>query len=81
MTALKRKDFSGVVNKEKDKKRQRRTTGNENMSIHLLCMWEAVLMAILGKTKAEKKEEKEKACKSGQSKGWRGCWEHHKSCG
>jgi hypothetical protein len=32
-------------------------------------------MVTLGKTKAEKKQGKEKAAKSGRSKDWRGCWE------
>ena len=81
MTALKWKDFSGVVNEDKDKGKDKTTmedNGKQNVCIHLFCMCGAILTVILGKTK---KLRKGKGCESGQSKGWRGCWEHHKSCG
>ena len=56
---LKRKDFSGVVNKKKDKGKDKTTTedkGNQNVCIHLFCMCAAILTVNLGKTKAEKRK-------------------------
>ena len=37
-------------------KRRRRTTGNENVCIHLFCMCGAIPTVNLGKTKAEKRK-------------------------
>ena len=45
-------------------KRRRRTTGNENVCIHLFCMRGAVLMVNPSKTEAEREQEKEKAAKA-----------------
>ena len=73
---LKRKDFRALSTRRRIRakiKRRWRTTGNENVCIRLFCMCGAILTVNLGKTK---KLRKGRGCESGQSKGWRGCWEH-----
>ena len=72
--ALKRKDFSGVVNKEeKEKENKDKPTTDDNGKRKrvyppvFVCVGQ-VLMVDLGKTKAEKKQEKEKAAKADDPK-------------
>ena len=81
MTALKRKNFSGVVNKEKDKGKDKTTTedkwNRKGVYQSVLYVWGDTD----GKSRQDTKLRKGKGCESGQSKGWRGCWEHHKSFG
>ena len=59
MTALKRKDFSGVVNKEKDKGKDETTTeddGNRKGAYSPVLYGWAILTVNLGKTKAENRK-------------------------
>ena len=56
---LKRKDFRALSTRRRIRakiKRRRRTTGNENVCIHLFCMCGAILTVNLGKTKAEQRK-------------------------
>ena len=66
--ALKRKDFRALPVRRRRRRakieRRRRTTGSENVCIHLFYMCRAILTVNLGKKKAEK----EKAAKADNPK-------------
>ena len=66
--ALKRKDFWALSIRRRRRAERRRTTGNENVCIHLFWMCGEVLMVNLGHAKAGKRREKEKAAKVDDSK-------------